>query len=340
MLLAKKSPFEKGRLRGIYKKRLFPFLPTTQLTKKAPPINIKNKRMIEAIMTHKKDAYYLPSPSSWPLRGSIALISIMLGAANWLHDAWFGPYLLAFGFYMLFRVIYGWFGTVILENRQGLLDNPQVDRSFRWGMCWFIFSEVMFFGAFFGALFYVRVVVAPILGGTEGHLASHLLLWPQFQAAWPPLKNPSAEYLGPESIMNPWGIPALNTLILLTSGVTITIAHVALLKSRRTVMLVAQLATIALGILFLFFQAHEYAIAYTEKGLTLGSGIYGTTFFMLTGFHGLHVTIGTIGLCVIFYRMLIRDFDSHHHFAFEAISWYWHFVDVVWLILFIFVYWL
>lgn len=287
------------------------------------------------------DSYYLPTPSSWPLKACIALFSVMAGAANWLHGEWFGLYLLGFGLLMLFYIAYGWFGTVIRENRAGLLENPQVNRSFRWGMCWFIFSEVMFFGAFFGALFYVRLVSIPSLGGATSHIASHLVLWPGFKATWPLLQNPfPGLYLGPKSIMEAWGIPAINTAILLTSGVTITIAHWSLLKSHRTTMLVSQLATALLGVAFLILQVHEYTIAYIEKGLTLGSGIYGTTFFMLTGFHGLHVTIGTIGLIVILYRMFINDFNSHNHFAFEAISWYWHFVDVVWLFLFIFVYWL
>lgn len=290
-------------------------------------------------MAPKKENYYLPSPSSWPVKASIALLCIFVGAANWMHEESFGPYLLGFGLLILFYIIYGWFGTVIRENRAGLLDNQQVGRSFRLGMCWFIFSEVMFFGAFFGALFYVRVIAIPELGGLSSHVTSHVVLWPQFKATWPLLTNPGG-LPGPESVMNTWGIPALNTLILLTSGVTITIAHWSLLKNHRNTMLIAQLATILLGITFLICQGLEYHEAYMEKGLTLGSGIYGTTFFMLTGFHGLHVTIGTIGLCVILYRMFIRDFNPHNHFAFEAVSWYWHFVDVVWLLLFVFVYWL
>jgi cytochrome c oxidase subunit 3 len=240
---------------------------------------------------------------------------------------------------MLFYIIYGWFGTVIRENRAGLLDNHQVDRSFRWGLCWFIFSEVMFFAAFFGALFYVRVIAIPLLGGTTE--ISHIVSWPSFQATWPLLSNPNPSiYQGPASVMDTWGVPAVNTLILLTSGATITVAHWALLKNRRKLMLGFQLATILLGIFFLIMQAVEYGEAYLHKGLTLASGIYGTTFFMLTGFHGLHVTIGTIGLIVILYRMIKRDFHPHNHFAFEAIAWYWHFVDVVWLILFVFVYWM
>jgi cytochrome c oxidase subunit 3 len=144
--------------------------------------------------------------------------------------------------------------------------------------------------------------------------------------------------MGPKSVMDAFGITAINTLVLLTSGATITVAHWALLKDRRNTMLISQFLTILLGIAFLIMQCHEYTEAYLEKGLTLGSGIYGTTFFLLTGFHGLHVTIGTIGLIVVLYRMLRRDFNSHNHFAFEAVSWYWHFVDVVWLLLFVFVY--
>jgi cytochrome c oxidase subunit 3 len=285
-----------------------------------------------------KDKYYLPAPSSWPLKGSFALIMIVVGAANWIHDVFIGPYLLLFGFLMLIYMMYGWFGTVIHENREGLLSGSQVNRSFRWGMCWFIFSEVMFFACFFGALLYVRVVALPVLGGQTPDTTSHVLLWPSFQAMWPLLKNPG--FVGPHSVMDTWGIPALNTLILLTSGVTITVAHWSLIKDRRKTMLISQALTAALGIWFLIMQGLEYTEAYVEKGLTLGSGIYGTTFFMLTGFHGLHVTIGTIGLLVILYRMIIRDFNPHNHFAFEAISWYWHFVDVVWLLLFVFVYWL
>jgi len=292
-------------------------------------------------MIQKIKGYYLPAPSSWPLKGCIALICLLAGAANWMHDSSLGPYLVAFGFAMLFYTIYGWFGTVIKENRKGLLQDPQVDRSFRWGMCWFIFSEVMFFGAFFGALFYVRLAVIPAISGAGAHMTEHVLLWPTFQATWPLLKNPNpSAFIGPESVMNTWGVPALNTLILLTSGVTITIAHWSLLKNHRKTMLISQLLTVLLGISFLCMQAIEYGEAYMEKGLTLASGIYGTTFFMLTGFHGLHVTIGTIGLIVIMYRMLRYDFNPHNHFAFEAVSWYWHFVDVVWLFLFVFVYWL
>ncbi len=292
-------------------------------------------------MNPKNHGYYLPAPSRWPVRGSIALFLIFLGAANWLHNKSYGPWLFVLGVGILIYMVFGWFGTVIQENRAGLLDNKQVDHSFRICMIWFIFSEVMFFGAFFGALFFIRAFALPILGGESTRVMTNLVLWPNFSASWPLLANPSPSlFIAPKSVMEAWGIPAINTFILLTSGVTITIAHWSLLANRRKTMLISQLATILLGISFLALQVHEYTIAWMEKGLTLGSGIYGTTFFMLTGFHGLHVTIGTIGLCVIFYRMLRNDFNAHRHFAFEAIAWYWHFVDVVWLFLFVFVYWL
>jgi cytochrome c oxidase subunit 3 len=215
-----------------------------------------------------------------------------------------------------------------------------MDKSFRWGMAWFIFSEVMFFAAFFGALFYARNFAVPWLGG-EGDRGSSHLLWPSFKAVWPLLNTPDPQlFPAPKEIIGTWGLPALNTLILLTSGVTITIAHWGLVKKKRTQLIIGLMLTIALGISFLFFQAHEYHEAYKDYNLTLASGIYGSTFFMLTGFHGAHVTIGTIMLIVILLRCLKGHFTPEHHFGFEAVAWYWHFVDVVWLFLFVFVYWL
>lgn len=286
-------------------------------------------------------SYYLPAPSHWPIIGSIGLFCFLVGAANWLHNHVIGPYLFLLGAFIIVFMLFGWFGTVINENEKGLLNSEQVERSFRWGMIWFIFSEVMFFGAFFGALFYARMYSVPWLGGEGSGVLTHLLLWPNFQAEWPLLQNPNPSlFIAPKAVMETWGIPALNTLILLTSGVTITIAHWGILKNRRTQTIIFQALTIILGITFLMMQTHEYVIAYTEKGLKLSSGIYGTTFFMLTGFHGIHVTVGTIMLITILVRLLKGHFDEKHHFAFEAVAWYWHFVDVVWLGLFTFVYWL
>lgn len=290
-------------------------------------------------MDEKSGKYFLPAPSSWPIKASISIFILLFGIAHWVHNVWDWPIIILTGVCALTYVLHGWFGEVIRENRQGLTQLKHVDHSFRFGMLWFIFSEVMFFGSFFGALFYVRMFSIPYMGETTS--ITHIVLWPDFQMTWPLLHNPNpGDYIAPQSGMPAWGIAAINTLILFTSGITVTIAHYALLKNKRQLMLVSQIITIMLGMTFLYLQATEYMDAYFTKGLTLSSGIYGSTFFLLTGFHGLHVTIGTIGLCTIFYRMLKRDFNDHNHFAFEAISWYWHFVDVVWILLFIFVYWL
>ncbi|MFC3909811.1 cytochrome c oxidase subunit 3 [Legionella dresdenensis] len=283
--------------------------------------------------------YYVPKPSHWPLVGSCGLTTTLVGAASWLHHDWYGPYLFTFGICILIGMMFGWFGQVIYENGKGLYD-LQVDRSFRWGMCWFIFSEVCFFGAFFGALFFTRLWSVPLLGG-EYHSITHYTLWSDFRATWPLLTNPdNMTFVGATEAMGAWGLAAINTLILLTSGVTITWAHWALKLNKRGQLLIGMACTIALGMLFLSLQAYEYHEAYTEMNLTLDAGIYGTTFFMLTGFHGLHVTIGTIMLIVILIRCARGHFTPERHFAFEAVAWYWHFVDVVWLFLFIFVYWL
>lgn len=290
---------------------------------------------------NNNEKYYLPAPSGWPIIGSIGLFCLLFGAAHWLHQKPIGPYLFVTGAIIMIFMLFGWFRKVIHENEAGLLNSKQMERSYRWGMIWFIFSEVMFFSAFFGALFYARVYSVPWLGGEGSGVLTHLLLWPNFQPNWPLLVNPNPSlYVGAKSIMDIWGIPALNTLILLTSGATITVAHWGILKNRRAQAILFQGITILLGITFLLMQAHEYTIAYTEKALKLSSGIYGTTFFMLTGFHALHVTVGTIILITIFGRLLRGHFNSEHHFGFEAAAWYWHFVDVVWLALFVFVYWL
>lgn len=283
--------------------------------------------------------YYVPQPSHWPLVGSVGLTTILVGAASWLHHDWYGSYLFTLGFCILIGMMFGWFGQVIYENNKGNY-NLQVDRSFRWGMCWFIFSEVCFFGGFFGALFMSRYVTIPQMAG-EIYPATHQALYPHFSAAWPLLVNPdNSQFVGADEGMGAWGLAAINTFILLTSGITITWAHWALKLNKRGQLIAGLAFTVALGILFLGLQVHEYVDAYTKMNLTLASGIYGTTFFMLTGFHGLHVTIGTIMLIVILMRCIYGHFTPERHFAFEAVAWYWHFVDVVWLFLFIFVYWL
>ncbi len=278
------------------------------------------------------DSYYIPQPSYWPITGSAALLTLAFGAVFVMNDIAAGPWFLLAGFAILTYCLFGWFGKVIGESEGGQY-NRQVDISFRWSMSWFIFSEVMFFAAFFGTLFYMRILSIPDLGtGASGEF-----LWPSFTPGWPSVGPGIDEKL---EVMSPWGLPALNTLLLLSSGVTVTWAHWALKANNRGQLNLSMFLTIALGITFLTFQAIEYHHAFTELGLNLAMGAYGATFFMLTGFHGLHVTIGTIMLIVILVRCLRGHFTPEHHFAFEAVSWYWHFVDVVWLLLFVLVYWL
>jgi len=291
-------------------------------------------------MSHSHGGYYLPQPSHWPITGSIGIFTIFVGAAIALNGSSLGGFVMGTGTMVLLYMLFGWFGTVIRESEAGTY-NHQVDISFRWGMFWFIFSEVMFFAAFFGALFYARVLSVEWLGGAGKHFATHEFLWPEFVASWPMSVMPDpSKWSVYEHIIEAWGVPAINTAILLTSGLTVTFAHWALKKGNRSGLCWWLFATVALGFTFVALQAWEYHHAYTEMSLKLHSGIYGTTFFMLTGFHGLHVTIGATMLTVIWARSLSGHFTAEHHFAFEAVAWYWHFVDVVWLFLFVFVYWL
>ena len=285
---------------------------------------------------HAPDSYYVPHQSYWPILASIGLFTLMLGGTTVLNGG--SKTLLLVGAALILLTLFGWFGTVIYESERGLY-SAQMDRSFRWSMGWFIFSEVMFFAAFFAALFYARVYSVPWLGGETGHgVWTQSLLWPRYESAWP--TNGPGAIGGFFAPMHPWGLPALNTLILLSSGATITWAHWGLVENRRGQWLKGLAATVALGALFLTLQAIEYRHAYQDLHLTLGSGIYGSTFYLLTGFHGLHVTLGAFMLTVILLRGLAGHFTSARHFAFKAAAWYWHFVDVVWLGLFVFVYWL
>jgi cytochrome c oxidase subunit III len=285
-------------------------------------------------------SYYIPHASPWPLYGSVTLFTVMAGAISALNG-WLPAWALVPGLLMLFSLFFLWFGTVIGENQKGMY-NLAVDRSFRMGMMWFIFSEVMFFAAFFGALFYARNFSVPWLGGQGMKAFTKLLLWNDYPGTWP---TNGPQTLGPRTdgsfeTVPALGLPVINTAILLTSSVTVTIAHHALIAGHRTQLKIFLALTFLLGFTFVAFQAMEYHEAYTELGLTLGTGIYGSTFFMLTGFHGMHVTIGAIMLTVIWLRVMNGHFTPQRHFAFEAVAWYWHFVDVVWLGLFIFVYWL
>ena len=274
--------------------------------------------------------YSVPQPMPWPVMGSAALFMMVIGGIFVMNSARAGWIGLAAGVVLLLYMMTRWFGDIIRESEGGKYGRWE-DLSFRWGMSFFIFSEVMFFAGFFGALFWLRRYSVPELGNLE-HQA---LVWPGFTGHWPSAGPGFAEAFTP---MEAWGLPALNTLFLLSSGVTVTLAHWNLIANNRGKLLFWLGATIALGVAFLICQGIEYTHAYTALNLKLSTGAYGSTFFMLTGFHGFHVTCGAIMLAVIWFRCLKGHFKPDHHFAFEGVAWYWHFVDVVWLGLFMFVY--
>ncbi|MCW8108992.1 cytochrome c oxidase subunit 3 [Alteromonas ponticola] len=290
-------------------------------------------------MQQPYEKYYVPAQSPWPIVGAVALFLIALGAGNFVVEATqgkegYGGYVLLAGIVTLLVMLFGWFKNQIDESMSGLY-SAQLGRSYRQGMSWFIFSEVMFFFAFFGALFYARMISVPWLGGSMNNEMTNVVLWPGFEAIWPLVKTPDGTTT---QQMGPAGLPTINTIILLVSSVTLHYAHVGLEKGKRKQLTWLLGVTILLGCAFLVLQVEEYIHAYKELDLTLQSGIYGNTFFMLTGFHGMHVTLGTIILMVMFLRVLKGHFTPDDHFAFQAGSWYWHFVDVVWVMLFIFVY--
>ena len=294
--------------------------------------------------------YYVPEKGWYPVYLAFGLMVLVTGAAGWLNDiragdAGSGTQSLI-GLVIVAFVLYAWFAKAISENAQGM-NNAALKRSYVWGMGWFIFSEVMFFAAFFGALFYVRALVVPWMGGEGGKALTGTYLWPEFEAVWPVVSNPDpalfvnpGETMAPPDAVSKWAtyLPFLNTVILLSSSVTVHFAHTAIKNENRKKLIGWLGFTVFLGVVFLALQIEEYYIAYTDMGLTLNSGIYGSTFFMLTGFHGFHVTMGTFILLVQLFRAIKGHFSHEDCFGFEAASWYWHFVDVVWVGLFIFVY--
>lgn len=284
------------------------------------------------------EKYYVPAQSHWPIVGAVALFLIAVGAGLTVmqlgQGSWSGFWLLMAGFGVVLYMLFGWFGNVIAESMAGRY-SKQMDLSFRQAMLWFIFSEVMFFLAFFGALFYARVIAVPWLGGASNNAMTNELLWTEFEAVWPLLTTPAGETT---QAMGWLGLPIINTLILLASSVTLHFARTALNNENRAALIEFLIITIILGVVFLGFQAYEYKHAYQDLDLTLQSGVYGNTFYLLTGFHGLHVTLGAIILTTILIRSIKGHFTKKNHFAFQAAEWYWHFVDVVWLCLFLFVY--
>ena len=283
--------------------------------------------------------YFVPGPSRHPAMAAMGLFFVILGAGQWINDATWGKYSLLLGLVIWLSVLYQWFGDAIDESESGQY-GANIDRSFRWSMSWFIFSEVMFFGAFFGALWWARVHSVPMLGN-EDHLAT---LWPDFKSMWPSAAEgvtaSPAKTIEPFVTMTPFWLPTINTALLLSSGVTLTIAHHALRANDRAKTISFMWITVLLGIVFLACQGYEYYHAYHELNLKLTSGIYGSTFFMLTGFHGFHVFMGMLMLLIITLRLQKGHFSADRHFGFEGAAWYWHFVDVVWLGLYFLVYWL
>ena len=282
--------------------------------------------------------YFVPSPSGFPAMASLGLFCVILGAGQWVNGVGWGAYSLMLGLVIWLSTLFVWFRQAISESEGGLY-SERVDVSFRWSMSWFIFSEVMFFAAFFGALYWARVYSVPTLGNLD-----HNVLWPDFKAIWPSAGGGAtaspAGTVEPFATMGPWPIPTINTAILLTSGLTLTIAHHALIAGRRAKTIGWMWITVLLGITFVGFQAYEYIHAYSDLNLKLSSGIFGSTFFMLTGFHGFHVFVGMLMLLFITLRLQKGHFTPERHFGFEGAAWYWHFVDVVWLGLYFLVYWL
>ena len=282
------------------------------------------------------EEYYIPHKAVWPVVGTVGLMTLLAGFANYLNGNAIGPNMMILGLVIFIVMLAGWFTLQANESESGMY-NEGVGISYRMGMMWFIFSEVMFFACFFGVLWYTRNISVDWLAGIGGGPGrSSNMLWPDFEAVWP--TNGPGNVGGEFEEMGAFGLPFINTLLLLSSGVTCTWAHHGLLEKNRGQLIKGLSATVTLGFLFVGLQAYEYYEAYHEMGLTLGSGVYGSTFFMLTGFHGLHVCIGAIILTVILFRSWKGHFTPENHFAFEGAAWYWHFVDVVWLGLFIFVY--
>ena len=298
--------------------------------------------------THSNNHYFVPHGAIYPVVLSAGLLALASGfifsvATDKNKDLAYletpGKWMMYVGAAIILFMTFKWLSAVVVESITGQYKKWE-DKSFRIAMIVFICSEVAFFAAFFGALFYMRILSVPDLASFDPLFTPYK----DFLGTWPSI-GPGGVVLGTEYIppanfrpMHWNGLPLINTILLLTSGATITWAHWGLIKNNRKQLIIGMALTVALGIAFLVCQAMEYHEAYTEMGLTLGSGAYGATFFMLTGFHGFHVTLGTIMLIVILLRCMKGHFTPENHFGFEGVAWYWHFVDVVWLGLFIFVY--
>ena len=282
--------------------------------------------------------YYVPAASGYPIWAAAGLFFVVLGAGMWVNGHQWGMWSFVFGLSWWLVVLYRWFHEAAIESEQGLLGR-KIDLSYRWSMSWFIFSEVMFFGAFFTALWWGRAHSVPALGSLD-----NALLWPGFSAVWPSVMpgataSPAGTVEAFQTV-GPFWLPTINTALLLTSGVTLTIAHHALRLGQRTKTVAWMWVTVLLGITFLCVQGYEYFHLYTDLNLKMSSGIFGSTFYLLTGFHGFHVFVGMLMLLFITLRLQSGHFTAERHFGFEGAAWYWHLVDVVWLGLYILVYWM
>ena len=259
--------------------------------------------------------YYIPAPSRHPVLVAFGFFLVILGAGQWVNGHGWGAYSLLLGVVVWLSVLYQWFRQAVSESEGGLYSD-RVDVSFRWSMSWFIFSEVMFFAAFFGALYWARVHALPTLGNLD-----HQVLWPDFKAIWPSAGGgytaSPAGTVEPFALIGPWPLPTINTALLLTSGVTLTIAHHALIAGQRVKTIAWMWITVVLGATFVGVQAYEYMHAYRDLNLKLSSGIFGSTFFMLTGFHGFHVLVGMLMLLFITLRLMKGHFTPEKHFGFE-----------------------
>lgn len=258
-------------------------------------------------MTHQTHAYHIVNPSPWPLTGALSAFLITSGLIMWFHFN--SSILLISGLFTNILTIYQWWRDIIREGTFQGHHTPVVQKGLRYGIILFIISEVFFFAGFFWAFYHSSLAPTYELGGY-----------------WPPAG------IIP---LNPFEVPLLNTAVLLASGVTITWAHHNLIEGYRSNINHALFLTISLGLYFTILQVFEYY----ETPFTISDSVYGSTFFIATGFHGLHVIIGTTFLLICFFRQLNYHFTSSHHFGFEAAAWYWHFVDVVWLFLYVSIYW-
>ena len=260
--------------------------------------------------------YYVPEPSPFPALASLGLFFVILGATFWVNDIAWGKYSLLAGMVIWLFTLFQWFSASVAESESGMYGR-KIELSFRWSMSWFIFSEVMFFGAFFSALWWARAHSVPMLGSLD-----NALLWPDFKAVWPSVAAgvtaSPAGIIEPFQTMTPFWLPTINTALLLSSGVTLTIAHHALIANQRAKTITFMWLTVALGLVFLFVQGYEYFHAYNDLNLKLTSGMYGSTFYMLTGFHGFHVFLGMLMLLFITLRLQKGHFTPEKHFGRNA----------------------